>query len=180
MVRKLFALLVVLPLAGVASAQRVEKPFRAEVGLYVPTFSGGHKDVGASVGFGYSLLRRNGFDIAAVVRGSFYGFSDRLPGVEVDSDFSLATYGIDVRYRPMGRKVFAGLGLGAAYTGVDADVRNDSFGDFRARADTTKLGYSLEAGYDFTTALYGVVRFQATLDDIRTYRGLTVGVGYRF
>ena len=112
--QKTLTLLVAVSLAGAASAQtKIEKPFRAELGLYIPTFSDGGKSLGGDVG----------------------------------------------------------VGLAAAQVHLGTD-----FGD----GDTTKLGYSVEAGYDLSEKLYGLVRFQATTDDIRPYQGVTVGVGYRF
>ena len=176
--QKLATLLVVSALAGAASAQgffKSKDPFRAEIGLYVPTFpdrvDGLHvgKSLGVNVGLGYSFLRGKTLDLALVARGDFYHLN--VGGLGVDA--SLGTYGVDARYQPLGKRFFVGVGLTAA------QIRADSHG-FNL-ADTTKLGYSVEAGYDLTKKLYGVVRFQDTTDgDIRAYRGVTVGVGYRF
>ena len=166
--QKTLPLLVVAALAGAASAQtRIEKPFRAELGLYIPTFSDGGKSLGGDVGVGYSFYRRERLDVAAVVRyGFFHGDVDGF-----GYDASLGTYGVDVRYRLKDSPLFVGVGLAAAQVHLGTD-----FGD----GDTTKLGYSVEAGYDLSEKLYGLVRFQATTDDIRPYQGVTVGVGYRF
>ncbi len=168
--QKALALLALsLTLVGVASAQsKIEHPFAAEVGLYVPTFSDGNTDLGVNVGLGYSFYRKNSLDVAAVARGSF--FHGSIDGIGYDA--TLGTYGVDVRYRPEGQKYFVGAGLAAPQVSLDFD------GPFSA--NTTKLGYSVEAGYDFTKKVYGVVRYQATTDDIAAYRGVTVGVGYRF
>ena len=172
MQKKLAILLVVSALSGVASAQRLVDPFRVEVGLYIPTFSEGSSNLGVAVGAGYSFYNHNGIDVAAVARGDFYhtnqddGFGGSLGG-----DVSLGTYGVDVRYRFKGQPFFIGGGLAAAQAHIDVDGGS---------GDTTKLGYSAEAGYYFSRELYGVVRFQATTDDIAAYRGITVGVGYRF
>ena len=171
MKRKTFALLVALAaLPGVASAQTLPKddPFRVELGAYIPTFSDGGKSVGVDVGLAYSIYRKKSFDVALAARYAY--FQGDVSGFDYNAD--LGTYGVDVRYQPKGQKFFVGGGLAAA------DIHLDLGGGFEG--DTTKLGYSAEAGYDFTKKLYGVVRYQATTDDIRPYRGLTVGVGYRF
>ena len=158
-------------LAAGASAQtttKIEKPFRAEIGLYIPTFSEGDPDLGVNVGVGYSFYRIKDIQLAAVARGAFFSASP----AGFDFDFALSTLGVDARYQPLGQKYFAGVGLNA----YRADVHSSDFGS----DDTTKLGYSLEAGYDFTEKLYGVVRYQAAVDDLPAFRGVTVGVGYRF
>ena len=160
-------LLVVVALAGVASAQTRLNPFRAELGLYVPTFSQGSNNLGVGVGVGYSFFNRKGLDVAAVARGDFFHTSQDGFG----GDVSLGTYGVDVRYRFKNQPFFVGGGLAAAQAHIEIDG---------GTGDTTKLGYSAEAGYYFSRLLYGVVRYQATTDDIAAYRGITVGVGYRF
>lgn len=158
-------------LAAGASAQgtfKIDRPVRAELGLYIPTFSGSDNDLGVAVGAGYAFYRYKNVEFAGVARGQFYHASDNGFG----GDFSLTSVGVDARYRPVGEKYFVGLGLLGAHLDVDTD-----FGS----AATTKLGYSLEAGYDFTEKLYGVVRFQdTTQSNLDVYRGVTVGVGYRF
>ena len=168
---KLIAVLVASALVGVASAQFLpkEEPFRAELGLYVPSFSEGGKSLGGTVGVGYSFYRKQSLDVAAVVRYSF--FSGDVEGFDYDA--SLVTYGVDARYRFKDTPFFVGVGLAAAQTNLDLG------GGFSG--DTTKLGYSVEAGYDFTKKLYGLVRFQDVVaNDVPPYRGFTVGVGYRF
>ncbi len=170
MQKKLAFLLVVSALSGAASAQFLPKedPFRAEIGLYVPTFTDGGKSVGVDAGLGYSFYRKHGFDVAAEARYGY--FKGDIDGVGYNAD--LGTYGVDVRYRFKGQKFFVGAGLAAAQIHLDLP---DGF-----NGDTTKLGYSAELGYDVSKSLYGLVRFQATTDNIRAYQGLSVGVGYRF
>lgn len=170
MLKKLAILIPLAALSGAASAQFLpqDNPLRAEVGLYIPTFSDGGKSVGVDAGIAYSFYRKHGFDVAAEARYGY--FKGDLDGFGYNAD--LGTYGVDVRYRPKGEKFFVGLGLAAAQIHLDLP---DGFS-----GDTTKLGYSAEVGYDVTKSLYGLVRFQATTDNIRAYQGLTVGVGYRF
>ncbi|GEM_PF-4692844 len=167
--QKFSALLVVsVALVGAASAQtttKIENPFRAEVGLYIPTYSGGDKNLGVQVGLGYSFLNFKGLDVAAVARGSFWN--------DFGSDITVQNYGVDVRYRPSeGEKFFVGAGLNAA--NIDVNVGNGLSGN------TTHLGWSVEGGYDFTKSLYGVVRYNDGFGNIDGYKAVTVGVGYRF
>lgn len=170
--QKLFTLAVLsAALVAGASAQsttKIDKPWRAELGLYIPTFSGGDKDLGGSLGLGYSFYKVKDIEFAGVARGSFFSGSN----AGFDADITLTTLGIDARYRPMGEKYFFGLGLAA----IRADEDIKGFGS----DDTTKLGYSVEAGYDISDKLYGVVRFQGSTSDIKAFQGITVGVGYRF
>lgn len=162
-----FATLLVVSaaLAAGASAQtNVEKPVRAEVGLYIPNFKGSDNNVGVSVGAGYAFFKQNGFELAGVARASFFSVDS--------SDISLTTFGIDGRYQPVGQKFFVGLGLGS----VTGHEHVSGIGS----GDTTKLGYSAELGYDFTKKVYGVVRYQGAAAESNAFRGFTVGVGYRF
>ncbi len=168
--KKLLTLLVVsAALVAGASAQsstKIEKPFRAEIGLYIPEISEG--DLGVNVGFGYAFYQVKDVQFAGVLRGNFFNLS----GGGFDGDAVLTTLGIDARYQPLGQKFFAGIGLGA----LRADEHVDGFGS----GNTTKLGYSLEAGYDFSTKLYGLVRYSGSTTSGEGFRGVTVGVGYRF
>jgi hypothetical protein len=165
--QKFTTLLVVFAaLAAGASAQstNIEKPIRAEVGLYIPTFEGSGNNLGVTLGGGYAFYRKNGFELAGVARASFLSVDD--------SDISLTTFGIDGRYQPVGQKFFAGLGLGS----VTGHEHVGGFGD----GSTTKLGYSAELGYDFSSKVYGIVRYSGAAAESNAFRGVTVGVGYRF
>lgn len=165
--QKFLTLLVVsAALVAGASAQstKIDNLVRAEVGLYIPTFEGSGNNLGVSVGGGYAFYKQNGFELAGVARASFFSVDS--------SDISLTTFGIDGRYQPVGQKFFFGAGLGS----VTGHEHVSGFGS----GDTTKLGYSAELGYDFTKSVYGVVRYQGAAAESNAFKGVTVGVGYRF
>lgn len=150
-------------LAAGASAQsstKIDKPLSAELGLYIPTFSGGSKDVGFDVGVGYDVYKMSDITLSGVLRYQLFSVSN--------TDLSMYSYGVEANYRPKGAKYYGGVGI------LGATLSANGY-------NTTKGAYTLQAGYDITEKLSAFVRYQNTFDDrIKAYEGITVGVGYRF
>ena len=163
MTQKSLALILasaVLTAGASAQSTKIDKPLTAELGLYIPTFSGGDKSVGVDVGLGYDVYRYKQFMVTPVLRYQYFSASS--------TDVNLYSYGVEANYRAPKGKYFAGLGV------VGATLDADGF-------NSTKLAYTVQAGYGFTDKLNAFVRYQNLFQGGNNgYEAVTVGVGYRF
>lgn len=160
-------------LAGAASAQstsQIDRPWKVELGIYVPTtdISGADEKVGGTFALGYRFLRlRDSIDLEAELRGT--GF--KLEGNGGDADVEISQFLVNGYYRTANSPVFFNLGLG--FGQGDIKIGNVTFND-----DSTDFVWQAGVGYQFQPNVYGVVRYHN--GDSRGYRGLSFSAGYRF
>jgi hypothetical protein len=171
--RNLSLTVAALGLAAAASAQsttQIERPWKVDLGVYFPTtdINGADEKVGGTFGLGYTFLRlQNTYDLEVELRGNAY----TLDFAGGDVDVSLSQLFVNGYYRTAENPLFFGVGLG--FGQGEAKLGNVTFTD-----DDTYFVYNLSVGYRFQPNVYGTVRYQGGSED--TFRGFSVGVGYRF
>lgn len=161
--------------AAPQSTTTVEHPFKIEIGAWFPTFSesGISKKTGVSYALGYTFLKAaNGTPAAGgflelELRGNTYTVGTPTG----DADITLGQLLINANAQTSDGKLFYGLHFGAGKG--EAKSGGATYSD-----DDTRFVYGAQVGYHFSPNVYGIVRYSTTNESL--YRGVTVGVGYRF
>ncbi|RYG47531.1 hypothetical protein EON79_07095 [bacterium] len=170
--------LLVIATALVASSALAQegkgRPWHVDLGVYFPTFSvnGISKEVGATLGLGYSFLRpsmERPYEAGLELRGT--GF--RLKGGGDKVDFSVSQISAFGRYHLKDSPVFLGLGLGYGRGSA-------SSGNFTVTDNSSHFAYFVEAGSFVNPGrtLYAAARYTGSSEDY--LRGFGVSIGYRF
>jgi hypothetical protein len=171
-----FSILAVaaLGIAAAASAQDTKPhPFKVELGAYFPTFSspGISKDTGATFALGYTFGTNQATKSPVAVELELRGRSFRASDSTGSATLSVGEFLVNGNLSSPDGKLFYGVHLG--FGRGSATSGNVTISD-----DNTRFIYGAQAGYNFTPQVYGIVRYSTASQEV--YRGVSVGVGYRF
>lgn len=171
---RISALVVVgLGLATIASAEDKGTPWHVELGAYFPTFSipGVSKDTGATFGLGYTFTKNGASKTPAAFGLELRGNAFRASDIGGSADVSISQFLGNVEFSTPDNKLFYGIHLGFGKASI-------SSGNVTISDDKSRFIYGAQVGYNFSTRVYGTVRYSHCSEE--GYRGVGVGVGYRF
>lgn len=201
-VKRMVAALAVAGLGGVlansAHAQtptnRVQKPFRIQLGAYFPTDSNVKDAVGSTMfqyGLSYDFAKTqatNPVTFNAYIDGALRTGDETIGGQNFDTEFTLTGFGVGLRsyFTPAtaGTRLYGGAGIGAYSARVKAS-RTENNVTVSASESSTKFGGKLLVGGEINQGFLAELSY-TFVDKVslggENYNPSGVGltIGYRF
>jgi hypothetical protein len=169
MTKQLLSLTILGVLAVSATAQQT-KPIglSARIGAYFPTYSlsGVSKDTGIAYGLSYAVYKASNYTVEA----EYFGNTHKAKSAGVSRNLNNWAFSAVGYYNVPMQPYYVGLGLGFGKTNLNLPGVNVN--------TNTQFVYTLIGGYNFTSTVFGEVRYQGSSEN--TLRGFTVLAGYRF